>query len=230
VKPAPAILPAEGPLPRVVGRPRSLTLDQLLDAAIAMGLQDLNMKELAARLGVGIATLYRYVENRDALIALAAGRQAYRHVPADTGQPWAEMVRAYAASLFSSIGCNPHLVAGFIEGRLGIAVEIEFVDNFLAALDRRGFSASEAMGLYRAVGQIVLGAAGAAAHFGALAAQETSQKHEIERALGNWEADEVPYLRKSAADYADETASCDWRPVLDAVLRDVARRRGEAID
>ncbi len=51
-----------------------------------MGLADLNMKDLAARLGVGIATLYRYVANRDELIGRRPVAQAYRYKPADTGQ------------------------------------------------------------------------------------------------------------------------------------------------
>ena len=61
---------------RGVGRPRRLTLDQLLDTALDMGLAELSMKDLASRLEVGIATLYRYVDNREALIRLAAGRRA----------------------------------------------------------------------------------------------------------------------------------------------------------
>jgi len=217
--------------PRLVGRPRRLTLDGLLDAAIEMGLSELNMKELAARLGVGIATLYRYVANRDELIRLASGRQAYRHTPADTGQPLAEIVCDYADSLYSSIGSNPHLVIGYIEARLGIAAEIEFLESYLAALRARGYGVPEAMELYRALGMIVVGAAVARAHFNALAAQGTDQAAELDRAFAAWDADELPHLREAAPFYADTDAMCDWRSVLERQIAAFERRygkRGEA--
>ena len=210
---------------RAVGRPRRLTLDRLLDTAIELGLADLNMKDLAARLDVGIATLYRYVENRDALIRLAAGRQAIRSAPADVGQPWQDIVRDYAASLFSSVGQEPALLIGFLEARWGTAVELEFVDGFLAALGARGFAAKEAMWLYRSMAKIVLGAAVAANHFAALAARGTSQARELATALHAWDADELTHLRAASDDYADEAAAADWRALLDVVLRDVEAHR-----
>ncbi|WP_157219637.1 TetR/AcrR family transcriptional regulator [Flavisphingomonas formosensis] len=213
--------------PRLVGRPRRLTLDGLLDTAIEMGLADLNMKDLAARLGVGIATLYRYVANRDELIRLASGRQAYRQTPADTGQPLAELVRDYAASLYSSIGANPHLVIGFIEARLGIAAEIEFLENYLAAMRARGYGIAAAMDLYRSLGMIVLGAAAARAHFSALSAQGTDQATELDRAFAVWEPDELPNLREAASYYADADAICDWRTVLDRIIADFERKHGK---
>lgn len=212
------------PPARGVGRPRRLTLEQLLDTATAMGLADLNMKELAARLGVGIATLYRYVESREALLRLAAGRRATRATPADTGQDWATLVRDYAAALFSSLGQEPPLVIGFLEARWGIAVELEFVDGFLGALSARGIPMPEAMALYRAMAKIVLGAAVASGHFAALAARGTSQARELTASLAAWDADELPHLRAAAAYYADEASASDWREPLDAVLRDAATR------
>lgn len=174
---------------RAVGRPRRLTLDRLLDTAIELGLADLNMKDLAASLDVGIATLYRYVKNRDELIRLAAGRRAIRAMPADVGQPWQDIVRDYAASLFSSVGQDPGLLIGFLEARWGTAVELEFVDGFLGALRARGFAAGEALWLYRSMAKIVLGAAVAAGHFAALAARGTDQARELATALDTWDSD-----------------------------------------
>lgn len=209
---------------RAVGRPRRLTLDRLIDTAIEIGLADLNMKELAARLGVGIATLYRYVENREALIRLAASRRAVRLTPVDTGQAWQAIVRAHAEALFSSVGEEPALIVEFLEARWGIAVELESVESFLAALIARGFTAGEAMDLYRATTRIVLGAAVAAGHFAALAARGTSQAAELAAVLDDCEPDDLPNLRAAAADYADERAAADWRPMLEAVLRDAEAR------
>lgn len=213
---------------RQAGRPRRLTLDRLLDTAIEMGLADLNMKDLAAHLGVGIATLYRYVENRDALIRIAAGRQAMRSAPVDTGQPWREIVLEYAAALFSTVGQQPSLIIEFVEARWGIAVELDFVDSFLGALQARGISAAEGMAVYRAMAKVVLGAAVAAGHFAALAARGTNQAKELGQALDSFEPDELPHLRAAADDYADEVASTAWRPILEAVLDQMEQRRAYA--
>jgi AcrR family transcriptional regulator len=218
----PATIPS-----RVVGRPRRLTLDGLLDAAIEGGLADLNMKELAGRLGVGIATLYRYVENRDTLVRLATGRQAGRRAPPDAGQDWADLARAFADTLFASLGGNAQLVIGFIEAQWGIAVEMEFVDAFLGAMTVRGFDDEEAMYLYRQIGQVCIGAAAVKGHFSALASRDTDQGQELDRALLAWESDELPNLRAAAQAYSDQVAPCDIGPAIDAILRDTARRRGE---
>lgn len=190
-----------------------------------MGLADLSMKDLATRLGVGIATLYRYVDNREALIRLAAGRRARRSAPDDIGQSWQEITCQYAESLFSSIGRDPALLIEFLEARWGIAVELEFVDSFVGALTERGFHPAEAMRLYRAMAKVVIGAAVAAGHFGALAARGTNQARELATALATWDADELPHLRASAEDYADEAAADDWREPLQAILRDTERAR-----
>ncbi len=212
---------------RGVGRPRRLTLDQLLDTALDMGLADLSMKDLASRLEVGIATLYRYVDNREALIRLAAGRRARRAAPVDIGQPWQDITCQYAETLFSSVGRDAALVIEFIEARWGIAVELEFVDTFLGALTARGFAGHEAMRLYRAMTKIVLGAAVAAGHFSALAVRGTDQSRELASALGGWDANELPHLRANAEDYADEAAADDWREPLEAVLRDTEFARAQ---
>jgi AcrR family transcriptional regulator len=222
------VMPPPVPL-RVVGRPRRLTLDRLLDAAIEGGLSDLNMKDLAARLGVGIATLYRYVENRDTLVRLATGRQAGRHAPPDTGQHWAQLARSFADALFVSLGGNAQLVIGFIEAQWGIAVEMEFVDAFLGAMTARGFEEEEAMRLYRQIGQVVIGAAAVGGHFAALSNRDTDQGRELKRALNAWDPDELPHLRRAAHAYSDEMASCDIGPAIDAILNDTARRRGETL-
>jgi AcrR family transcriptional regulator len=61
---------------RAVGRPRALTIEEILDAAIGLGLTGISLPVLAAKLGIATATLYNYVANRGELLRLAALRQA----------------------------------------------------------------------------------------------------------------------------------------------------------
>jgi AcrR family transcriptional regulator len=59
---------------RPLGRPRMLTLEMIIVVAVDVGLEHFSMSAVATRLGVGVATLYSYVESRDALKALVASR------------------------------------------------------------------------------------------------------------------------------------------------------------
>ncbi|MEM9036666.1 MAG: hypothetical protein AAGD18_18880 [Actinomycetota bacterium] len=50
------------------GRPAGLSADQIVSAAIDAGLLDLNLRDVAARLGTGVSALYNHVDDRDDLI------------------------------------------------------------------------------------------------------------------------------------------------------------------
>jgi len=218
-----------GPAARVVGRPRSLTLDALLDAAIELGPKDLNMKDLAARLNVGIATIYRYVASRDDLIRLVSARQAYRHVPSDTGLPWYELVFSFAGAIYSGLASGPYLITTYLEGGLGAELEVEFVDAFIGALSSRGFSAEEALDIFRAVGRVAMGAAVAEAHFAALRAAGGDLRTSVMRTLDERDPDELPHVRKVLDAYTREQDAESWRAGVEHVVRNIAARRGEQL-
>lgn len=213
---------------RPVGRPRRLTLDEVLDGARALGLDDLNIKDLAAHLGVGVATIYRYVDNRETLVRLAVGRTASQRLPEERGQDWRDAVREYAASLYHSVGANPDIVAGFLTGQFGLEVELEFADHIIGALTRRGFSPAEAMRCFRLIAQVAIGAAVVSRHYDALRTSQEEQERRLAEALARREPDELPALRQAAADFVDVAAARDWRPAVEAIILDIERRRATA--
>lgn len=104
-----------------------------------MDLASISMKDLADRLGVGVATLYRYVSDRTELVRLASARAAHRTFPRDTGQPWPELLTGYAESIYSALSVSPMLLHAYVDGHIGPELEIEFADSFLAAMKKRGF-------------------------------------------------------------------------------------------
>lgn len=57
---------------RTRGRPAKLDFDQIIEAALGLGLQNLTMTRLANRLGVGMATLYHHVSGIDAVTEAVA--------------------------------------------------------------------------------------------------------------------------------------------------------------
>lgn len=214
---------------RGVGRPRSLTIEQVLDAANELGLTEVSMKQLSAHLGVGIATLYRYVENRDELIRLASARSAHRQAPADTGQPWQEMLLGYGESLYSSLAGNPQLIVTHMAGGLGTEVEVEFLDSFLDAFVRRGFAPDRALELFHALGWLVMGAAVAQAYVNSLHSAGKSLDRSLRQALAQREPRELPAIRAVAACYGDAGARSDWRRALTHLIRSLSLERGEAV-
>jgi AcrR family transcriptional regulator len=212
---------------RGVGRPRRLTLDALLDAAAELGEDAVTMKRLSEHLGVGVATLYRYVPDRDALLRLLAGRRSYRKPPRDEGQGWQHLVLGYADSIHSSLTSQPGLLRAYLDGTLTAELEAEFVDSFLAALVGHGFTPEAALQLYRDMALIVTGASVVEVHRAALQARGESFAQHVQAALRQHDSEELPLLRQVHHRYADDRARGDWQRTLRRVLGDVARERGE---
>ncbi|EID55882.1 TetR/AcrR family transcriptional regulator C-terminal domain-containing protein [Saccharomonospora xinjiangensis] len=99
--------PARGPAP-------SYTREQIADAAIAIadndGLDAVTMRRVATELGTGAMSLYRYVENKDALVELVADRMYARHEwPEPTGE-WRQDLWAFAHAQRRALLAHPWLL------------------------------------------------------------------------------------------------------------------------
>lgn len=169
---------------RGVGRPRRLTLDQILNAALELGLDDLTMTQLAQRLGVSVTVLYGYVRNREDLVKAALARATLEHeFPDDSGQHWSDYMAGHAGALHDMLTLNSQLISAFMQGGLGPHSQVERAEAWLAALGRRGFPPAQAADLHRAVGQLVIGCAVARLHAHALEASGRSYREEMQLAV-----------------------------------------------
>jgi AcrR family transcriptional regulator len=216
---------------RPVGRPRRLTLNQIIDAALEIGLGSLTMTNLAEHLGVGIGLLYSYVASRDELVQLAAARAAQQHpFPEDEGQPWHIYVFEQARALYESvIGERGQPLATFLEGGMGPEVHIDFAERFMAALMARGFNIEEAMKVLRGVRQITAGAASGAIHVRAtksVGKPYTSASYTA--VLARPEGD-LPVIKSILPEFADELTITKWEDTLELYLRGLAAARGESL-
>ena len=115
--------PAKGSLPRAVelawglgeqgtrGPRRGLTLDQILDAAVAVadaeGFSALSMSRLAKELGYTTMSLYRYVDSKDTLVQLLMDYVIGSPPPIDPDLPWRDALRAWAMAEFHAIMGHP---------------------------------------------------------------------------------------------------------------------------
>jgi AcrR family transcriptional regulator len=144
------------------GRPRALSLDDVVDAALdlidAEGAAALSMQGLARRLGTGSATLYNYVASRDELVDLMLGRALAEQprVPATT-EDWPESLVAYLVGNFRAGLARPAVLQLWLERptiHLGAQLLAENEFAFLAAL---GFSPERAAEVYRVLASQLLG-------------------------------------------------------------------------
>ncbi|MCD9624332.1 TetR/AcrR family transcriptional regulator [Rhabdothermincola salaria] len=163
--------PAHGPTTRGAteassrrtGRPPRISRDQIVDAAVEIGLRDLTLKAVADRLDVSVAALYHHVSGKDDLLRLAADSSAGRlRLPEDVGQHWAVWLLEWAVYTREAFVADPALLDHFIDADISAEVMAPRIEVILAALSRQGFSATEARAAYELVSAQAIGSAVAA--------------------------------------------------------------------
>lgn len=145
---------------RPVGRPARLSRDQVVAAAIDVGIENLTMAAVADRLNTSHQALYRWVRNRDELVALVADvyAQALRVdiTPADH-EDWRGWLRRFADGLRRIVLEIPGFAA---EGLTTFRTTLPFLRINQAAmrvLTDAGFAPSQAQRIYQTVGTTLLG-------------------------------------------------------------------------
>lgn len=215
------------PLPqRSAGRPRSLTLDNVLDAAIDLGLGGISMAAVAARLGVGTATIYNYVASRDDLVRLAAARQAEHFRFDDLGEHWSDVVRGHAKRFFDFCLAEPQLIVQHMQGQIGPEIQVAYLEAFLAALVARGFTVSNAYHLFSAVNTVIIGAVVRQSYVRAMKAVGHGHEGAVRRSLAERGLQELPHLR-ACEDFADEARAFSYEGTLERVIRSFAEELGD---
>jgi len=203
---------------RAAGRPRRITLDAIIDAACELGIDSFEMTGVAERLGIGVATLYGYVQHRDHLVRLAATRLSRRERIADRGQSWQDIIREHAAATFEIYDASPQLIGQTMTGAIGAHVEILPMEGLLALLIDRGLTPKHAMNLVYEVNQIVIGAAVGLAYRRSLEARAGSYAGVVAPVLADHGPDELPALRRCLEETGDPEVIGDYRPTLERVL------------
>ncbi|MFD6394713.1 TetR/AcrR family transcriptional regulator [Nocardia sp. NPDC055029] len=97
--------------PGARGPRRGLTLDQILDAAVAVadaeGYAALSMNRVAKQLGFTAMSLYRYVDSKNTLIDLLMDRVVGEPPAIAAGTPWRPGLEQWARAEFERIGRHP---------------------------------------------------------------------------------------------------------------------------
>ncbi|MEE2041360.1 TetR/AcrR family transcriptional regulator [Nocardiopsis sp. CT-R113] len=149
------------------GRPRrgprhQLTVAALVAAAVEVaeqeGVDALSMRRVAARLGVGAATLYTYVPDKSALAALMVdtmiGEAPLPHTRPGT---WRDRVEAWAREELRGYRAHPWLVRLVNSGQPVGPHAFAWTDSALRVFDGTGLTGDEALTVVEAVDGYVRG-------------------------------------------------------------------------
>ncbi len=218
---------ARAPAPVKLGRPPRVTVPAIIEAARDIGLDRVTLKDVADRLGVALATLYRHVKNRDELVRLATFEAALeRRLPGRDHGDWTELATRYAESLYESFVAEPTMIAELLKGRIGPHAEIDVLEQFLQEIRKHGFSVEEGVALFHAIGTLTIGAAAGAIGQKASRAAGGNWAAAMKSALAQRDPADLPLVRR-VFPRALETSPHQWLPALQALLAGFAKARSK---
>jgi AcrR family transcriptional regulator len=197
-------------------RPRSLTSAAIAAAALQVidrdGLPALSMRTVAAELGVGAMSLYRYFGTREelerAILDLVLGAVNVR-VPAATG--WSRRIAILAERIRKAVSAHPGVVPLLMTHRHSSPTLMRCAEPFLAALTEAGFAGRQRVIALRALISFMLGAL-QAQHLGPLSGTGTI-------AMATRAAGQFPLLAETARDARRVSADDEFRLGLDLLIR-----------
>jgi AcrR family transcriptional regulator len=210
----------------VVTRPgaRTLTREKVVAAAAAIvderGVETLNMRLLAERLGVSSMTPYRYVESKEDLLgALADQYMSEVELPGDA-MPWDTRVRAVFRSLREVLLRHPALAAIVAVQRVNGPASYRGAEVVLSALDDAGLTPDEGVGMFAALSAFTVG----------FVQQEIpivtrlAQHHDRVNAVHDLPPGEFPHIARSAEAFIGRDTEAHFELGLDALIAGIRAR------
>ncbi|MHC9297213.1 TetR/AcrR family transcriptional regulator [Mycobacterium sp. LTG2003] len=196
-------------------RPRSLTAEQIAEAALAVvdadGLAALSMRTVARRLGIGTMSLYRYVADRGELEAMVADFVLARvDLRMPSGSP-ARQLTELAERVHDAAATHPEALPLVLTHRHRAPASLRWGEVVLGVLTDAGCIGKRRVYAFRAVLAYVFGAL-EVERYGALAGPGT-------QALAELPADQFPLLAETAKTARGIGPVEEFRRGLDILLR-----------
>ena len=216
------------PTARGRGRPPRVTAAQIADAALAIGLDQATIRNVAERLGMSVPGLYHHVRTREDLLAMAAARSlGALPLPADRGQPWTDWLLEYGRFVFDALVAQPEIIGQILAGTYSSFRLAQHLEQVFAVLTERGFTVAEADLIWHRFSAAVDGAA--VAEIGWRAGNEAGHRRvdDLRRAVQALGSDAVPLVDRfvsSDPDAADRDAFDTVHLVVEALDHRFAAR------
>ena len=200
---------------KVMPRPRSLTLSTIAAAALAVidrdGLAMLSMRAVAAELGTGTMSLYRYIADREQLEQLIVDLVLSAvDLALPEGESWTAQITCLLGRVRRTVGAHPAVVPLLLTHRHASSGSRRFAETLLGILTAAGFTGQDRVLAFRTLLSYLLGAL-QYQHLGPLAGAGT----EVLAALP---ASEFPLLSATARDARQIPADDEHDRGLAAVL------------
>lgn len=142
------------------GRPPRVTAAQIAEAALAIGLDQATIRNVAERLGMSVPGLYHHVRTRDDLLAMAAAHSLGElPLPPDHGQPWTDWVLEYGRFVFDALVAQPEIIGQILASTYSSFRLAQHLEQIFTVLTTRGFTVDEADAIQRRLTEAVNGAA-----------------------------------------------------------------------
>lgn len=136
----------------MTGRPPALSLDDVLAAGLAIGLEGLSIAAVAERLGVTRTSVHRYVGSRHDLETLVGEHLVEAAPPTpDVGAPLEEYLAEFARGLAGHVRAHPGLAAYYARGFPRTPRSARVMEDVVGTLVARGLPPLDAARLATAV-------------------------------------------------------------------------------
>lgn len=204
-------------------RPKSLELDDIAVAALKVldrdGLAALSMRSVAAALGVGTMSLYRYVSDREHLERLVV-ECVLRVVDADVPArgSWTQRVVQLCERVRAAVALHPALVPLLLAHRHRSIQSMRWGEAVLHVLSQAGFSGKRRVIAFRALLSYVIGAI-TVEQLGPLDGAGT-------RALAELPSDQFPMLAETARIAQRLDVDTEFRQGLTLLLAGMSKQIG----
>jgi AcrR family transcriptional regulator len=198
-----------------VPRRRSLTPIAIAEAALAVadreGLDRLSMRTVAAELGTGVMSLYRYVEGRDELEGLVVDL-VLTAVPLPAQErPWPGRLADLVAGVRTAMAAHPTVVPLLLTRRHMAEASLRWGEAVIGALAEAGLEGTDRVVAFRTLIAYLFGAV-QVEHLGPLSGPGTA-------ALAELPPDRYPALTANARHARTVSADEEFHGGLAAVLR-----------
>lgn len=138
------------------GRPRSLSLELIVDAALADGISTFSMPSIASRLGVAHSGLYRYFKDRDELLVHAIETAALSVDWPDADQPWRDLLRDITRTVWGICERYPGYDIAALSPPKWPERVVDQVTPYIASLRDQGFTIEDATVAVQIAGNLAL--------------------------------------------------------------------------
>ena len=165
---------------RSPGRPRALSVEQIVEAALADGLENVSMPSVADRLGVARSGLYRYVTDRDDLVVKMMSHIALGAEWPPVDLPWRDQLTQIGETLWVLCAGHPGYDLAALQTRTVSPGFVAKLTPYVESMHQQGLSVVDATAAIEFVRFLVLTSSIEAARLRSVTEAADLPEHHIE--------------------------------------------------